>query len=446
MLISSNGMHAHKKSIVGGGGANDTSTHVTTGTTTLIAEATSSHTTMLRPATPTSQTSSVCSNTTHVSDNGNGTTSTATTKSKGNARTDGHVHMHVHVPGSGPAGPSHPGHRRTPTGQLRRLQPSRARSSGNMQEDPWSSASPAINVHTPQGVPVGVKHAQAHAHSNSYSQRDGLAKPGFGHNRYGSVGLSFGESAAMDDSEPIGEGVIRICMKSPYQLFGLDGFLSPQQAYLSTAICHAPGTRLLAIHRSLIEELLADPDSKRCQRVRAHLGEQVLESLSSAPWMRGLNPTQFQLLTSIFDHATIEPNTVLFRSGECTVDVSPFYILLEGTVEVSFGDDRGKTVTRVLESGSIFGDLAVVLGICRTGTVRTLKRCTVRFIQRRWFTLFLRTFPSQHFVHDACRILLKFYPIPIKDEQMLEQMDLQAAFARHCLKSFSAENNRTARP
>ncbi len=242
---------------------------------------------------------------------------------------------------------------------------------------------------------------------------------------------------------PDGPGTVRICIKQFGQVVGLCGFMStPAGAavalqYQSSALVHVPDTTVLAIPRSAIEALLST-SAPNAPKIRAHLTSELLKAIVAAPWLKSLSPPHQCLLSSLFNHGLIPSGTTLFSSGECTVDSSPIYLLLEGRMEVTLTDERGRVARKKIEAGRFVGELAPVVGLCRTGTVATLTRCVVRVIQRRWLTLFYRTASHIALAQLACQALLKEFSV--RDEQLLEQMDVQSAFGLFCLKEFSAEN------
>jgi hypothetical protein len=262
--------------------------------------------------------------------------------------------------------------------------------------------------------------------------------------------------AAEVESIPDGPGTVRICIKQPTQAFGLCGFIAPQSTttqqqppvYQSTAVVHVPDTLLLCIPRASIESLyaLANSTPLAVKRARDHVGVGsggVLSAVSSAPWLKHLSSGQQVLLASLFAHGRIAAGVNLFSNGECTVDSSPIFLLLEGCVEVTLTDERGRVAKKRVEVASggrarFVGELAPVVGLCRTGTVATITTCVVRVLQRRWLTLFYRIAAHEPLAQQACQSLLSTYQV--RDEQLLEQMDVQSAFGLFCLREYSAEN------
>jgi len=213
---------------------------------------------------------------------------------------------------------------------------------------------------------------------------------------------------------------------------------STPQPYQSSALAHVDDTMILCVPRAALDALYGELSQAGATKVRAHLSTAVLKAVSSAGWLASLSAPQQLLLSSLFAHGHIPAHTPLFRAGECTVDSSPVFLLLEGSVEVVLTDERGRVAKKRVDAGRFVGELAPVVGLCRTGTVTTLTPCVVRVLQRRWLTLFHRTAASQPLAQRACQSLLSQYPV--RDEQLLEQMDVQSAFGLDCLKSFSAEN------
>ena len=314
---------------------------------------------------------------------------------------------------------------------------------------PLTSASPPLPGHYPRGSIGGGNNHHNASHTNLMNRASSrsldFAASGPLSSPNSNLGSPRTDSPMTGEGDggvelPNGPGTIRVCVKAPGQLFGIDGLLAPppmQLQHLSSALAHAPGTMIVCIPLSVVHaQLLVH------SRVRAHLGDTLLAALSAAPWLKTLHPLQRVLLSSLFQHAQVPTGTTLFHAGDCTLDSSPIFFLLEGQVEVALTDERGRPLRKKVEALRFVGELATVVGLCRTGTVTTTRPCVVRVIQRRWLTLFYRTAPHLQLAQMASKALLAQYQV--RDEQLLEQMDVQSAFGLFCLKEYSAENIESA--
>jgi CRP-like cAMP-binding protein len=243
--------------------------------------------------------------------------------------------------------------------------------------------------------------------------------------------------AAKNEGE-IAPGIVRVQVVAKGQMLGLCGLLSPQQVYLTTAVVHSPGTRVWSLPKSKLGAFLSKGKSGGEKQVRDYVGEKLLKALEGAAWLRSLPPSALVALASLFQATTVPSGTLLFSSGDCTADHSALYLLLHGQVACEVADERGKPVTRTVGPGQWVGELSVVVGLCRTGSARALTDLLVRYITRRSLFRFFQSFALLPIASSASRALLGSYP-PLRDEQLLEQMNMQGAFARFCLKEFSAE-------
>ncbi len=77
-----------------------------------------------------------------------------------------------------------------------------------------------------------------------------------------------------------------------------------------------------------------------------------------------------------FPETTFRPGDVLLSEWEST---GRLHILLEGEVEILQGDFQ---VTTVSEPGAMFGEMAILLEITHTATVKALTPCRVIVIER----------------------------------------------------------------
>ena len=77
-----------------------------------------------------------------------------------------------------------------------------------------------------------------------------------------------------------------------------------------------------------------------------------------------------------FPEMEFRPGMLLLGEGEST---GLLYILIEGEVEILQGDFQ---VTTVSEPGSMFGEMAILLEITHTATVKALTACRLIVIER----------------------------------------------------------------
>ncbi|HHZ83169.1 MAG TPA: cyclic nucleotide-binding domain-containing protein [Nitrospirales bacterium] len=76
-----------------------------------------------------------------------------------------------------------------------------------------------------------------------------------------------------------------------------------------------------------------------------------------------------------FPEAEFDSGDVLLTEGERT---GLLYVLIEGEVEIS---KSNFPVTTISDSGAMFGDMAILLDLPHTATVKAYTHCRVRIIQ-----------------------------------------------------------------
>lgn len=236
-----------------------------------------------------------------------------------------------------------------------------------------------------------------------------------------------------------GANTMYMCVKIPTQTFGVGMFFQSQGRYMYSAINNSLSTHLIVMPRTAFDELWKRwPDTRG--PIMKHLGEFLEDSLTQTRWLRDpgvVTPSKLTLLTSLFHHVSIEEgHTILFEEGDLTNDESPLYFILEGSVELTFTNEKGHKITKLLSKGSIFGELGVLLGFSITASAMTLEKCIFRLCKRRWLNLFTMMCPM---LLPTLRsgITTNYH---IRDEQLLENSQIQSMFMEFCLEKFCGEN------
>jgi len=89
-------------------------------------------------------------------------------------------------------------------------------------------------------------------------------------------------------------------------------------------------------------------------------------------------------------HHQVEPDTVVFRSGEPATDV---WILQRGRLELSVGSGRRRAVVQVLHPGDVDGDIQLVMDMPIPYTARALDEATLLSLSAADFDHLLATSP-----------------------------------------------------
>jgi putative peptide zinc metalloprotease protein len=148
-------------------------------------------------------------------------------------------------------------------------------------------------------------------------------------------------------------------------------------------------TICLTLERGVFQQLL-QPQLELYERSKHVVEEQ--EALASIPLFASLKPKERDLLASKLTRAH-------FTSGDAIVEQgSPgeyFYVIKSGHLEVSMVDGTGqKHPIRTLGPGQYFGEIALLLSVPRTATVRAIEEVEVWMLHRRDFTDLLTSYLS----------------------------------------------------
>ncbi len=115
----------------------------------------------------------------------------------------------------------------------------------------------------------------------------------------------------------------------------------------------------------------------------------VRNLLQKIPYFEAFSELQLRQLIEVGYRRRLDALEVLFREND---PGDAFYIILSGSVEVSI--DKLDRKLAVLESGQSFGELALLLGIPRTATVRSPAETMLFAIDRTGFTKLLKDNPD----------------------------------------------------
>ena len=111
--------------------------------------------------------------------------------------------------------------------------------------------------------------------------------------------------------------------------------------------------------------------------------------LKSVSYFQNLNEIEIRQMIEIGQLQKLVAEEILFREDD---QGDAFYIILTGAVEI-VAEKLGKTLA-VLEEGSFFGELALMLGIPRTATVKAQKETLLFAIKSRNFKKLLQNNPN----------------------------------------------------
>ncbi|MDJ0844378.1 cyclic nucleotide-binding domain-containing protein [Crocosphaera sp.] len=127
--------------------------------------------------------------------------------------------------------------------------------------------------------------------------------------------------------------------------------------------------------------------------IPTHSQTQVIDSsyislrdiLSKSPYFEHLNPLELRELIAIGYRQKLDKETILFHEGD---PGDSFYIILSGAVEIFVPKINKYLAT--LRAGDMFGELALILGIPRTASVKTVEKTRLFVINKLGFQTILQ--------------------------------------------------------
>ncbi|MEL4897661.1 cyclic nucleotide-binding domain-containing protein [Crocosphaera sp. Alani8] len=115
----------------------------------------------------------------------------------------------------------------------------------------------------------------------------------------------------------------------------------------------------------------------------------ITKLLAKVEYFKTLNDLQIRKLIEIGTLKEIKKSEILFKEND---PGDAFYIILSGSVEI-FTETLKKTLA-VLQKGDFFGELALMLGIPRTATVKAIQDTVLFSINNKQFDQLLKNYPE----------------------------------------------------
>ena len=118
----------------------------------------------------------------------------------------------------------------------------------------------------------------------------------------------------------------------------------------------------------------------------------MLDFLGTVTPYNTLNERGLQSLAGIAIRRNYKKNMLVIQQGD---DTNTMFILIEGEMRVYVEDEQGKQLTiRILKSGDLFGEVALIGDIPRTASVVTITDCVVAAFSREKYLSFLKQHPE----------------------------------------------------
>ena len=156
----------------------------------------------------------------------------------------------------------------------------------------------------------------------------------------------------------------------------------------------------------------------------------IVARLRTARLFRVLSKSELEGLADSPNVASFEPDTTIFFRGDGPDHV---YFILEGRVAVETLSNNGKAFAiSTLESGEVFGEMAVLDGQDRSANIRTLDETVLLLINNRRFNALTQDNPAfaREVIQDLVRRLrlsdakfesIMFYPLKRRLAELLIQ-------------------------
>ncbi|EAZ93129.1 cyclic nucleotide-binding domain-containing protein [Crocosphaera chwakensis] len=139
----------------------------------------------------------------------------------------------------------------------------------------------------------------------------------------------------------------------------------------------------LATHQALTNHY-AQPDTLNSTGLLS-----IKELLSKVEYFKTLDDLQIRKLIEIGTLKELKQNEILFKEND---PGDAFYIILSGSVEI-FTETLNKTLA-ILYRGDFFGELALMLGIPRTASVKAQQETILFSINNQQFDRLLKDYPQ----------------------------------------------------
>ena len=120
------------------------------------------------------------------------------------------------------------------------------------------------------------------------------------------------------------------------------------------------------------------------------LNEEV-EALRAIPLFQRIEPSKLRLLAFTSERVNFRPGDLVVREGDIG---DAAYIVLEGTAEVLVETPQGPLKVADLGRNDIIGEIAILIDVPRTATVRTAEAMTALRISKELFFRLVAEFPQ----------------------------------------------------
>eukprot|EP00808_Paulinella_micropora_P013463 g5820.t1 len=202
-----------------------------------------------------------------------------------------------------------------------------------------------------------------------------------------------------------------LCAKRTGDFFGETALTQKEGVRTASAIIQED-CDLLSIDRKEFDRYLASAGSELAELVTSLMGMGMSNTLKEIPFLQGLPENVLNMVANLFSYQTFEAGQIVFSEGD---EALSLYVVSHGMVECFAKDNSGQDKKfQDVRAGGYFGEIALMIGIPRTATVRATEKSLLLALGRSDFENLLtlsedlRANLQEAVRHRVARTLTKF--------------------------------------
>jgi CRP-like cAMP-binding protein/thioredoxin reductase/Fe-S-cluster-containing hydrogenase component 2 len=171
-----------------------------------------------------------------------------------------------------------------------------------------------------------------------------------------------------------------------------------------------------------VEPVDEAPLRERLALAEGTVAQRIQQLLPKAPLLAGASEAQIRELLFFSKFHRIAPGEIVFRQNDFSESL---YMILDGTLEVlTRGDDGAERSVTKMATGEYFGEMSLMSGRRRSGTVRALKEALLWEVGRKAMLKFIHMMPQAKHLIDRTFVVRAFqiYVFPHADYAVLSNI------------------------
>ena len=152
------------------------------------------------------------------------------------------------------------------------------------------------------------------------------------------------------------------------------------------------------------------------------VAQRIQELLPKAPLLAGASEAQIRELLFFSNFRRVSPGEIVFRQNDFSESL---YMILDGTLEILIRADDGAERSLVkMAPGEYFGEMSLMSGRRRSGTVRVLEEAFLWEVDRKAMLKFIHMMPQAKHLVDRTFVVRAFqiYVFPHADYAVLSEI------------------------